>query len=171
MRKVGLLLLMPLVALLGCSDNDEKLENVLNYDGDVYVLNAKGSYISDFGVQTIAEADFYNYRFTLSNATDYNENGPVEASISLVLNLYALSGDEFKTGNYNFSDEEEPDANFMHADSELVVGDDVILINGGSVTVNKSGNRWMINYELELENDKSVEGEFSGIIDVVDETE
>lgn len=180
MKKMRLILWVPLALFLACSNDDDQPpaqepepENILHFGGNEYELNTDGSYVSDFGTVELGDTTFYRYVFTLSDGTGHNHAGPADASIAVFLELFSLSEDEFTTGDYPFSGEESPEANFLSGNSMLILleEEDTLWVHDGQVSVSKSGNAWVIEYELTLDDEEAAEGEFEGVLDLVDETE
>lgn len=175
-------LLLPLLSCLAvamfissCGKDDEGIPNRLIIDGTIYALS-KG-YISGYGVEEDANGNLgsiYEVLFTSSGIT-FNDDDLTGTGQILYMALFSRSTIELAAGTYDVRDTflEGSVLESFAADGNFTTGNvSGYEIISGTLTISKSGNSWVFNFNFSARNDTggtvTVTGSYSGTLEEVE---
>lgn len=190
MKSFKLIAILFLAAsIFACSSDDDNHQpnpdtNYFTYNGNIFSL--KDGVIENAG-NNDAEDGSNTYYIGFSTAELFETNNgnffPEKNLFSIVnFNLVSQDGHKPKTGVYNYNEDyhidytykdgisfinlnidwDQYDGGEIDLDDENVSWDDIVLVEGGTVEVNQSGNTYEVNFELLMNNQKTIKGNYTG---------
>ena len=158
------------------SDPDSNSDNNFLYDGKTYSLES--GIIYDYGEGTTG---FRNYDFLITEKEEDFEDESEEAEINSDYYIYfwleSLVASSFTGGTFNFDDSDEAEASHLYDGTLIFIinasEDDfeAYFVTAGSVDVSISGDTYTLEFDVTLNNDKTMVGEFSYDFEIIDDTE
>lgn len=182
MKKVFLALSLALtVGFMSCSSDDDKggasSESFLRVNGTDYDL--KSGVIVDYGEEGEGIFNFdvslYTENFNASNPLNpFGGNSYTE----VYFELFTTNPSTLATGDYSFSNSFGAANTFSFADVSLecsgsffdVDCNEELNVNGGTFTVNSTGNRFNVEFSVNLVGGGTAEGKYVGTLIAIDQS-
>lgn len=171
-----------LLLITGCKDSgteadpDSNSDNNFLYDGKTYSLES--GIIYDYGEGTTG---FRNYDFLLTekqeNFEDESEEADINSDYYIYFWLESLGASSFTGGTFNFDDSDEADASHLYDGALIFIIDaseedfEEYFVTAGSVDVSISGDTYTLDFDVTLNNNKTLVGKFSYDFEIIDETQ
>jgi hypothetical protein len=159
MKKLSMMAAMfGLLTLASCGSDDEASpSNQVTVDGKSYTLSSQTASITSKGSNT--DNTRHTMGLMVSTAT-------TEENLSLQTE-FSSPGEEFKTGTFEFkTDQTAEDAQYFlitaMVSNAATSSSDQLDVTGGSITLDGSGTNYTVTYDLDLADDKELNGSFSG---------
>jgi len=178
-----LLLILAGVFLMSCNEDedDNTPEDVITYDGVSYAM--KDGVIYDYGAATpYIVPTHYNYDFVITDASlvkKTESDGDTywsigdETTFGVYIELYSPGTSSFKTGTFEYLEwhddvtQADFDGKYFFSDAEVILISNNTEIEyeatGGTVKVLGSGLEYTLDFDLVLNNGKTLKGNYSGL--------
>lgn len=179
-------------AFIACSSDDDHQStpnsNYFTYNGNTYSL--KDGVIQNGGTSESADQSHTYYVAFSTDDLELHQSGiylPTENSFSIV-NVNLISDDDHKprTGTYNYNEDYpikftfKDGISFINAqvdwdqipDGEIDLNEDDfewedrLFVKGGTVKVKQSGNVYEVDFDLVMDNNKKIKGNYTGALKV-----
>jgi|GEM_PF-6658279 len=158
------------------ADPDSNTDNNFLYDGKTYSLES--GIIYDYGEGTTG---FRNYDFILTekqeNFEDSSEDADINSDYYVYFWLESLGANSFMGGTFNFDDSDEAEASHLYDGALVIIINaseeefEEHFVTAGSVDVTISGDTYTLDFDVTLNNNKTMVGKFSYDFEIIDETE
>ncbi len=170
-----------LLLITGCKDSgtdadpDSNSDNNFQYDGKTYSLES--GIIEDYGEE---KPGFRNYDFFLTekqeNFEDESEEAEINSDYIIYFWLESLDASSFTGGTFNYDDSDEAVASHLYDGALIFIinasEDDFeeYFVTAGSVDVSISGDTYTLDFDVTLNNDKTLVGSFTYDFEIIDNT-
>ena len=172
---IALFALLPFF-LSACSDDDDNgngINNHFTYDGDTYSLHEGMKMYWGSGWGNGYNWDIYLYSEGIE--FDETEMDFTGSGHGIFLEIFSPIEEGVEDGTYTFDTNDEENSFSFGTWSSIIIDYDgeedsgtELDIIGGTVEISKSGNTYDISFDMTVEDDKTVTGNFSGPLPAID---